>query len=98
MSIKENSPIIELKKNLKKMGIFDDKTLNTLKYSKINNCNMCNTSCGSIAKLTECINNINICLNCIDDMYDNYHVINNDNNILFKCLCCNNDILNYTIE
>jgi hypothetical protein len=90
------SKIIFLKENLKKIGLFDNKTINTLKQSILKKCNMCEQLRGSIGKLDNCFKNNIICLECIDILYDNYHLVNKDD-ILFKCLCCNNDIKDYDI-
>jgi hypothetical protein len=89
--------IEEVKFFLKKFGLFDDKTLDTLHPSKINKCYMCNEKCGNIVRLTECDNNTRLCLNCIDSLYDNYCLNNDNSETLFKCLCCNKNILNYII-
>ena len=100
MELTKENKLEEAKIIFKKLGFLDNKSLETLKFSKLNKCNMCNKLRGSIAKLTECNLNSIICLECIDDLYDNYTLIEKkeNDNILFKCLCCNNNIINYVIE
>ncbi len=84
----------ELKEYLLKNKIFTKKELKTLQQSKINQCNMCNKTCGQQIKLNECKNNIIICLECLDLLYDNYHLHYNDDK-LFKCVCCEQMIESY---
>jgi hypothetical protein len=86
-----------LKKYLKQHKLFTEKELSTLQYANKNNCKLCNKICGSLVKLKECPNNSIICLNCLDNYYDNYNNNKNKNNELFKCLCCDKMIFNYDI-
>lgn len=85
-----------LKNYLLNNKIFSKKELETLECSQKKLCNVCNNNCGELVKLIECDNNNIMCLNCLDLLYDNYN-INNENNELFKCLCCDKKIYNYSI-
>ena len=85
----------DLKLYLSKNKIFTKKELETLCESNINDCNMCLKKCGSIIKLNQCNKDTKICFECLDSLHDNYNIENN-NKELFKCLCCNNNIYDYT--
>jgi hypothetical protein len=86
-----------LKDYLKQNKLFTENELSTLQYANKNNCKLCNKICGSLVKLKECPNNSIICLNCLDNFYDNYHKDKSNNKELFKCLCCNIIIFNYDV-
>lgn len=73
--------------------IFTKKELDTLAPSNINHCNMCNMSCGQLVELAECLNKTVICLQCLDDLHDNYHRAEE----LFECICCNTKIFSYNL-
>lgn len=87
----------ELKTYLLNNKIFSKKELETLECSQNNLCNICNNKCGELVKLTECDNNNIMCLNCLDLLYDNYNLNNKNNDELFKCICCEKKIYNYSI-
>lgn len=87
----------KLKTYLLNNKIFSKKELETLEYSQEKKCNICNNNCGKMAKLTECDNNSIMCLNCLDLFYDNYNLNKNNNDELFKCICCKKNIFNYLI-
>ena len=86
----------QLRNYLLKHKIFSEKELKTLKPCVINFCKMCNQQCGSKIQLKECDNNTIICLECLDNLYDSYHINNTNNEELFKCLCCDKKIFSYT--
>jgi len=85
-----------LKKYLLKNKLFTKNELKTLRESNINNCNMCLKKCGSIIKLNQCNKDTKICFECLDLLHDNYNIEKNSKEI-FKCLCCNNNIYDYTV-
>ena len=87
--------IEEVRFFLKKFGLFDDKDV--VNKQDVNKCYMCNQNNDNIMRLNECEHNTRLCLTCIDSLYDNYGVNNDNSEILFKCVCCSKNILNYVI-
>ena len=89
--------IEEVKFFLKKFGLFDDKDVDIVNNLDINKCYMCYQNCDNIMRLNECEHNTRLCLSCIDSLYENYGVNNDNSEILFRCVCCSKNILNYVI-
>ena len=83
-------------KKLAKMGI----TSQNAQIKLVDNtCPLCHEMCGAMVQLNECANNIIICMNCLDNMYDTYHLNcpSDKSDILFVCVCCQMNISNYKI-
>jgi len=90
--------IDQIKQYYKLNRIFDDKTIDTMQIANNKICPLCKEICGSIAKLgCNCLNNM-MCLTCVDNFYDSYHIEHsNDNNVLFPCITCGKEICDYII-
>ena len=87
----------QLKQYLLTHRVFTEKELKSLKPSPINYCKMCSQQCGTKIELTECKNNSVICLECLDNLYDSYHINKNETEELFTCICCDSKILSYNM-
>ena len=84
----------QLKQYLLRNRMFTEQELTTLKPANASQCPLCKEGCGGLARLTECKNQTAVCLNCLDNYYDNYQ---SKDTALFVCLCCNEKIYNYTM-
>ena len=84
----------QLKQYLLRNRMFTEQELTTLKPANTSQCPLCKEGCGSLARLTECKHETSVCLNCLDNYYDNYQ---SKDTALFVCLCCDEKIYNYTM-
>jgi len=77
------------------LGLFSKEELDTAKPIQ-NTCPMCKEQCGNIFIMNEC-KNMQICGNCLDDMYDSYQQ-GETKKELFKCFCCDKKINSYLVK
>jgi hypothetical protein len=88
-SVLSNHPKIDIKKPkidiFKNSGLFDKKTLESLKPVSVQICKLCKKECGTVGKVEECNHLDDVCLSCFDNLYDNHTSINNE---MFKCPIC----------